>query len=213
MPTIRINSQQSSGQTPKALGLDLVWSAPDKKAIAEIVARYPAGKQRSALIPLLHLAQRRFGGWLSVDAMQLVAETLDLPYIRVYEVASFYTMFNLKPIGKHHIQVCGNCSCLIRGSDGVLKTFQEELGISVGETTPDGLFTLTEVECLGACVAAPMMQLSEADGAMHYVTNLDTAKVQALVKALKKDDDVALGKLIDTPNATPDPITPTKYGA
>jgi NADH-quinone oxidoreductase subunit E len=212
MPTIRINSQQSSGQTPKALGLGLKWSAADKTAIEGIVSRYPAGKQRSALIPLLHLAQRRFGGWLSVDAMQLVAETLDLPYIRVYEVASFYTMFNLKPVGKHHIQVCGNCSCLIRGSDGVMKAFQEELGIGVGETTPDGLFTLTEVECLGACVAAPMMQLSEADGAMHYVTNLDAAKVQALVKALKKDDDAALGKLIDTPNAAPDPITPTKYG-
>ena len=212
MPTIRINSQHSTGQTPKALGLDLAWSAADKKAIAGIVARYPEGKQRSALIPLLHLAQRRFGGWLSVDAMQLVGATLDLPYIRVYEVASFYTMFNLKPVGKHHIQVCGNCSCLIRGSDAVLAAFKAELGIEVGETTPDGLFTLTEVECLGACVAAPMMQLSEADGAMHYVTNLDETKVKALVKALKNEDESALGKLIDTPNAATDPITPTGYG-
>ena len=211
MPTIRINSQVASGQTPKSLGLKLAWSKADEATVKGIVARYPAGKQRSATIPLLHLAQRRFGGWLNVDAMQLVAETLDLPYIRVYEVASFYTMFNLKPVGKHHLQVCGNCSCLIRGSDTVLKTITDELGIQPGETTKDGLFTLTEVECLGACVAAPMMQLSEDDGAMHYVTNLDAAKTKALISALKKDDSTALGKLVDTPPAAIDPISPTRY--
>jgi NADH-quinone oxidoreductase subunit E len=211
MPTIRINSQVSTGQTPKALGLKLAWSKADTQTIAELLTRYPQGKSRSALIPLLHLAQRRMGGWLSVDAMQLVGETLDLPYIRVYEVASFYTMFNLKPIGQHHLQVCTNCSCLIRGSDGILKAIEEELHITGGQTTKDGKFTLTEVECLGACVAAPMLQVSEADGAMHYVTNLDAAKTRSLIRALQKDDEAALAKLVDTPPAAPDPITPTKY--
>lgn len=211
MPTIRINSQQSTGQTPKALGLKLAWSKADTATIAALLTRYPAGQQRSALIPLLHLAQRRFGGWLSVDAMQLVAETLDMPYIRVYEVASFYTMFNLKPVGQHHLQVCTNCSCLIRGSDKIMASLKEELGIGHGETTADGKFTITEVECLGACVAAPMLQVSEADGAMHYVTNLDAAKTRALIRALQKDDDAALANLVDTPPAAPDPITPTKY--
>jgi NADH-quinone oxidoreductase subunit E len=212
MPTVRINSQTKNtdlaGQTPKALGLNLAWSKTDDKTIAELLTRYPTGKQRSALIPLLHLAQRRFGGWLSVDAMQLVAQTLDLPYIRVYEVASFYTMFNLKPVGQHHIQVCTNCSCLIRGSDKVMAALHEELGIGHGQTTPDGQFTVTEVECLGACVAAPMLQISEATGAMHYVTNLDAAKTKALVKGLKTGDYAAL---VDTPQASLDPITPTKY--
>jgi NADH-quinone oxidoreductase E subunit len=211
MPTIRINSQQSTGQTPKALGLKLAWSKADETTIAQLLTRYPAERSRSALIPLLHLAQRRFGGWLSVDAMQLVAETLDLPYIRVYEVASFYTMFNLKPVGQHHLQVCGNCSCLIRGSDGILQVIEEELHLKPGQTSADGKFTVTEVECLGACVAAPMLQLSEADGAMHYVTNLDAAKTRALIRALQKDDEAALAKLVDTPPAAPDPITPTKY--
>jgi NADH-quinone oxidoreductase E subunit len=211
MPTIRINSHVSTGQTPKALGLKLAWSKADTQTIAELLTRYPADRSRSALIPLLHLAQRRFGGWLSVDAMQLVAETLDLPYIRVYEVASFYTMFNLKPVGQHHLQVCTNCSCLIRGSDAILKVIEEELHIGNGQTSKDGKFTLTEVECLGACVAAPMLQVSEADGPMHYVTNLDAAKTRALIRALQKDDEAALGKLVDTPPAAADPITPTKY--
>lgn len=206
MPTIRINSQESTGQTPKALGLKLSWNPAAQKAIADIRSRYPAERSRSALIPLLWLAQREFGGWLSVDAMQLVAETLELPYIRVYEVASFYTMFNLQPVGKHHLQVCTNCACMVRGSDAIVKTITEELHITNGETTPDGLFTLTEVECLGACVAAPMMQVGT-----HYFTNLDVKKTQRLLQALKKNDPKTLAEFTDTPPAEVDPITHADY--
>jgi NADH-quinone oxidoreductase E subunit len=204
MPTIRVAiNEQVQGQTPKPLGLNLAWNAVEKKQVKNILAKYPAERSRSATIPLLYLAQRKCQGWLPVDAMQLVAETLNLPYIRVYEVASFYTMFNLKPVGKYHLQVCTNCSCLIRGSDSVLETIQKELGIGPGETTPDGMFTLTEVECLGACVAAPMMQL----GADHYVTHLDHRKTMLLLAHLRGGGDPA--KFADTPPAPVDPITLT----
>jgi NADH-quinone oxidoreductase subunit E len=209
MPTIRptkvsINDQQHVGQTPKALGLSLAWSPKAEKGIAEILARYPADRSRSAVIPLLHVAQREFGGWLSVDAMQLVADTLGLPYIRVYEVASFYTMFNLQPVGKHHVQVCTNCACMIRGSDAVLAAVKEVTGLhGTGDTSADGQWTLTEVECLGACVAAPMLQVTYADGGMHYFTHLDAAKTKQVLAALQKGD---ASELADTAPAGVDAI-------
>lgn len=211
MPTIRIDHEQPThvGQTPKALGLNLVWSKEALAAIADIKGRYPEGKQQSALIPLLWLAQREFGGWLSVDAMQLVADTLGLPYIRVYEVASFYTMFNLKPVGRHHIQVCTNCACMIRGSDGIVAAVKEATGIlASGGTSKDGLFTFTEVECLGACVDAPMMQVTPVWGGGHYYTNLDAKAVKKLLSELKK---AGVGSSVDTPPAGVDPITHGDY--
>lgn len=154
MPTIsptRVTIDDTAGQTPKALGLNLQWSKEARKAITNILARYPKEQSRSALIPVLHLAQREFGGWLSVDAMQLVGETLNLPYIRVYEVASFYTMFNLKPVGKYHVQVCTNCACMVRGSDEIVKVVKEATGIKQLNDhhqghSDNGTFTLTEVE-------------------------------------------------------------------
>lgn len=203
MPTIRIDHEQV-GQTPKALGLNLVWSKDAQVAIADIKGRYPADRQQSALIPLLWLAQREFGGWLSVDAMQLVADTLALPYIRVYEVASFYTMFNLKPVGRHHVQVCTNCACMIRGSDAVVEAVKEATGIGhSGGTSKDGMFTFTEVECLGACVDAPMMQVGT-----HYYTNLDAKAVKKVLNELKKN---GVGSAVDTPPASVDPITHATY--
>ncbi len=205
MPTIRINTQQSSGQTPKALGLNLSWNKTDETAIADMKSRYPADRSRSALIPLLHYAQRRFGGWLSVDAMQLVADTLNLPYIRVYEVASFYTMFNLAPVGKYHIQICTNCSCLVSGSDAVLAAAKEFAHVTEnGGTSADGLFTITEVECLGACVAAPMMQVGT-----HYYAHLDAAKTVQVMRDLKVK---GFSDLVDTPEAPVDPISHAAYG-
>lgn len=204
MPTINPNAPQSTGQTPKALGLGLAWSKAAQKQVANIRGRYPAAQSRSALIPLLWLAQREFGGWLSVDAMQLVADTLQLPYIRVYEVASFYTMFNLRPVGKFHLQVCTNCACLIRGSDAVLAEVKKHTGLTGGQTSQDGLFTLTEVECLGACVAAPMMQVGT-----HYYTNLTAQKVEEILASLKKTGSAA--HLADTPPAALDPITHDDY--
>jgi NADH-quinone oxidoreductase subunit E len=205
MPTIRINTQHNTGQTPKALGLNLKWSKADEAVIADMLSRYPAAQSRSALIPLLHYAQRTFGGWLSVDAMQLVADTLKLPYIRVYEVASFYTMFNLAPVGKYHIQICTNCACLIGGSDAVLAAAKEFAGVEENNgTSTDGLFTITEVECLGACVAAPMMQVGT-----HYYTHLDAKKVVQVMKDLKTK---GTSDLVDTPGAPIDPISHASYG-
>lgn len=206
MPTIRINEQHHTGQTPKPLGLNLKWTPAAEKKIAEILSHYPAERSRSATIPLLHLAQQEFGGWLPVDAMQLVADTLNLPYIRVYEVASFYTMFNLQPVGKFHLQVCTNCSCLITGSDAVVKEVKEVTGLTAsGQTTEDGMFTFTEVECLGACVAAPMMQVGT-----HYYTHLNAAKTREILTHLAKGG--APEKYADTPPAAIDPIHHGKYG-
>jgi NADH-quinone oxidoreductase subunit E len=141
-----------------------------------LVARYPEGKQKSALLPVLHLAQDSFGGWLSTETMDYVAELLQLKPIEVYEVATFYSMYNLKPVGKHMFEVCQTGPCMLRGSDDIIAYIGEKLGIQPGETTPDGLFTLKTVECLGACGYAPMMQLGK-----HYREHLTKDKVDAII--------------------------------
>ena len=131
-----------------------------------IVGRYPPGRQQSAVIPLLDLAQRQVGaetetqGWLPIPVIEYVAAYLGMPYIRAYEVATFYTMFNLAPVGRFHVQVCGTTPCMLRGSDDVLAACKAK-GLKKGDTTDDGLFTLTEVECLGACANAPMVQIND----------------------------------------------------
>ncbi|RPD38822.1 complex I 24 kDa subunit family protein [Chitinophaga barathri] len=129
--------------------------------VKEIIARYPEGKQKSALIPVLHLAQESFGGWLSSETMDYVASLLQITPIEVYEVATFYSMYNLKPVGKYLFEVCHTGPCMVSGSDNIIAYIKEKLGIDVGETTADGLFTLKTVECLGACGYAPMMQLGK----------------------------------------------------
>lgn len=141
-----------------------------------LVARYPEGKQKSALLPVLHLAQDSFGGWLSTETMDYVAELLQLKPIEVYEVATFYSMYNLKPVGKHMFEVCQTGPCMLRGSDDIIAYIGEKLGIKPGETTSDGLFTLKTVECLGACGYAPMMQLGK-----HYREHLTKDKVDAII--------------------------------
>ncbi|MDD3371168.1 MAG: NADH-quinone oxidoreductase subunit NuoE [Alphaproteobacteria bacterium] len=127
----------------------------------KIVARYPEGRQASAVIPLLDLAQRQNGNWLSQEAMDYVAGLLGMPQVRVYEVASFYTMFNLKPVGTYLVQVCTTTPCWLRGSDGIVAACKDKLGVGIGETTPNGKFTLVEVECMGACVNAPAVQIND----------------------------------------------------
>ncbi len=123
-----------------------------------IIAKYPAGKQASAVMPLLDLAQRQNDNWLPRAAMDYVADMLGMPRIRVYEVATFYTMYNLKPVGKHFVQICTTTPCWLRGSDDVVKACERKLGIGLGETTADGQFTVIEVECLGACgFATPIL--------------------------------------------------------
>src|SRR6476469_5557372 len=152
--------------------------SPDKlNKVQEIIARYPQGRQKSALLPVLHLAQEEFGGWLSVEAMDYVASLLKLEPIEVYEVATFYSMYNMKPVGKYVFEVCQTGPCMLRGSDDIIAYIQQKLGIKVGETTPDGLFTLKVVECLGACGYAPMMQLGK-----FYKEHLTKEKVDAIVE-------------------------------
>lgn len=155
----------------------------DKLAkVQEIIARYPDGKQKSALIPVLHLAQETFGGWLSPETMDYVAELLQITSIEVYEVATFYSMYNLKPVGKYMFEVCQTGPCMLRGSDDIIGYIKEKLGIGVGETTTDGMFTLKTVECLGACGYAPMMQLGK-----HYREHLTKEKVDAIIDECRKN--------------------------
>lgn len=142
-----------------------------------LVSRYPRDKQKSALLPVLHLAQDSFGGWLSAESMDYVAELLNLKPIEVYEVATFYSMYNLKPVGKYLFEVCHTGPCMISGSDNIVDYIKSKLGIGVGETTADGMFTLKTVECLGACGYAPMMQLGK-----HYKEHLTKEKVDQIIE-------------------------------
>jgi NADH-quinone oxidoreductase subunit E len=137
------------------------FSEEKLKKVDEIIARYPAGKQKSALLPLLHLAQDEFGGWLSVETMDYVASLLKLEPIEVYEVATFYSMYNLEPVGRYVFEVCHTGPCMLKGCDEIIEHIKRRLNIKVGETTPDGLFTLKTAECLGACGYAPMMLLGK----------------------------------------------------
>ena len=151
--------------------------------VKKIVSRYPANQSKSALIPVLHLAQAEFDGWLSSETMDYVASVLNLLPIEVYEVASFYSMFNLKPVGKCVLEVCHTGPCAINGADELVAHLEQKLGIKKGETTKDGMFTIKTVECLGSCGTAPMLQC----GASFY-ENLNPEKADALLATLKKDD-------------------------
>ena len=145
--------------------------------VNELISRYPEGKQKSALLPVLHIAQDVFGGWLDVPVMDYVAVLLKIEPIEVYEVASFYSMYNLKPVGKYMFEVCQTGPCMINGSDPIIDHIKSKLNIGVGETTPDGMFTLKTVECLGACGYAPMMQLGK-----NYREYLTKEKVDAIIE-------------------------------
>lgn len=144
--------------------------------VKRIIGFYPEGKQKSAVIPVLHLAQQEFGGWLSTETMDYVASLLNIKPIEVYEVATFYSMYNLKPVGKYMFEVCQTGPCMLNGSDEIVKYIYEKLGIKPGETTADGMFTLKTVECLGACGYAPMMQMGK-----HYREHLTKEKVDSII--------------------------------
>src|SRR6478736_4887912 len=148
--------------------------------VNKIIKRYPEGRQKSALLPVLHLAQSEFDGWLSVPVMDYVASLLLIKPIEVYEVASFYSMYNLKPVGKCLLEVCQTGSCMLMGSDDIIEHLESKLKIKVGETTADGMFTLKAVECLGSCGTAPMLQCG-AD----YHENLTNEEVDELVEKLR----------------------------
>jgi len=151
------------------------FTAENLERADAIMSIYPDGHKRAAVIPLLDLAQRQVGGWLPLTAMHAVATLLEMPRMRVYEVATFYTMFMRNPVGKYHLQVCTTTPCWLRGSDDIMATLKSKLGITVGETTKDGLFTISEVECLGACVNAPMVQIN--DDFYEDLTVADTEEI------------------------------------
>ncbi|MBL7730146.1 MAG: NAD(P)H-dependent oxidoreductase subunit E [Chitinophagaceae bacterium] len=156
--------------------MSVQFSDKAMQEVKRIVNFYPEGKQKSAVIPVLHLAQQEFGGWLSTETMDYVASVLNLKPIEVYEVATFYSMYNLKPVGKYMFEVCQTGPCMLNGSDDIVKYIYEKLGIRPGETTADGMFTLKTVECLGACGYAPMMQMGK-----HYREHLTKEKVDAII--------------------------------
>lgn len=145
-----------------APGLDetFAFTPQNEREAVRIAAQYPPGRLESAVIPLLQLAQRQNGHWLSCAAMNYVADVLQMPRVRVYEVATFYKMFNLQPVGRYHIKVCCTTPCWLRGSDAVMESIKRKLGIDVGQTTADGMFTLSETECLGACTDTPCVHIN-----------------------------------------------------
>ena len=158
------------------------FSEDNLKEVQRIINFYPEGKQKSAVLPVLHLAQKEFGGWLSTETMDYVASLLDLLPIEVYEVATFYSMYNLKPVGKYMFEVCHTGPCMINGSDDIIKYINDKLGIKPGETTSDEMFTLKTVECLGACGYAPMMQLGK-----NYREHLTKEKVDAIIEECRRN--------------------------
>jgi len=172
--------------------------------IATILKRYPEGKQASAVIPLLYVAQRQMGrltqsAWVPRVAMDVIAARLSMPPIRVYEVATFYFMFNMKPIGRHHLQLCGTTPCMLRGSEDVLRACKDAGGLKgVGDTSADGLFTLTEVECLGACVNAPILQIDD-----DYYEDLDYESAVKLLEAFKRGERPKPGSAIGRQASAP----------
>ncbi len=157
------------------------FSPAGQAEIKRIISRYPADRSKSALLPILHIAQAEFGGWVSPEVQDLVAETLNIRPIEVYEVATFYTMYNLKPVGKHVLEICRTGPCMLRGSDELTANLERITGAKVGETSPDGNFTLKEVECLAACGFAPVVQVRE-----QYYESLDTPEaVNAMLSELR----------------------------
>lgn len=152
------------------------------------IAKYPPGKQQSAVMPLLDLAQRQHGNWIPVAAMDYIANLLEMPAIRVYEVVSFYTMYNQNPVGRHHVQICTTTPCWLRGSAAIVDACKHATGAGLGQTSADGLFTLSEVECLGACVNAPMVQIND-----DFYEDLTPERVTQILEALKRGEAVQPG--------------------
>lgn len=180
-------------------GRDEFAFTPDNAERArEVIARYPPGRQASAVLALLDLAQRQNGGWLPRAAMDSVADMLGMAPIRVYEVGTFYSMLHLEPVGRHVVNVCTTTPCWLRGSDAVLAACKKALGIDLNETTEDGLFTLKEVECMGACVNAPMMEI---DG--DYYEDLDAESAERVLAAVKRGETPKAGSQIGRASSEP----------
>ena len=175
------------------------WSETNFLKVKKIIEKYPSGRKQSAVIPLLDLAQRQNKGWLNKKALEKVAETLSMSFIRVLEVATFYSMFNLKPIGKHYIQICRTTPCWLRGSDKLLNIAKEVTGCSLGETSKDKKFTVVEVECLGACCNAPMVQIND-----DYFEDLNEDNFKRLLINLKDEKEISKGSQIGRLSSNPE---------
>ena len=175
------------------------WSETNFLKVKKIIEKYPNGRKQSAVIPLLDLAQRQNKGWLNKKALEKVAETLSMSFIRVLEVATFYSMFNLKPIGKNYIQICRTTPCWLRGSDKLLNIAKEVTGCSLGETSKDKKFTVVEVECLGACCNAPMVQIND-----DYFEDLNEDNFKRLLINLKDDKEISKGSQIGRLSSNPE---------
>jgi len=178
--------------------LPFVWTPDNEAAAQKHISKYPEGKQQSAVMPLLDMAQRQNGGHVTTEIMEYIAAYLGMPAIRVQEVATFYTMYNHKPIGKHHVQVCGTTPCWLRGSDDIISACKKRLGIEMGETTADGMFTLGEVECAGGCVNAPVVSIGD-----DYFEDVSPETIVTLLDKLASGQEVTPGPQIDRKNSAP----------
>ena len=174
------------------------FSKENEERVEEIIKRYPKGRQASAILPLFDLAQRQCGGWLPKSAIENITERLGVSLIRGYEVATFYTMFNLNPVGRYHLQICGTTPCMLRGSEDLKRVCQRHLGIDCTETTEDGLFTLSEVECIGACVNAPVVQVND-----DYYEDLTEESFLKLLKDLEEGLEVKPGSALGRQGSAP----------
>jgi NADH-quinone oxidoreductase subunit E len=183
---------------------NFAWTPENEAQAKLVISRYPAGRQQSAIIPLLDLAQRQIGaetntqGWLPIPVIEFVAGVLDMPNIRAYEVATFYTMFNLVPVGRYHLQVCGTTPCMLRGSNDLIAACYEK-GLRKGHTSEDGLFTLTEVECLGACANAPMVQINDDN-----YEDLTFDSMTAILESLARGEPLKPGPHVDRQTSCPE---------
>ena len=195
---------------------DFAFDAASEAEIAKAVAKYPPGRQASAVIPLLYIAQNQMkrssgSAWVPRAAMDAVARRLDMPPIRVYEVATFYLMLNTRPIGRFHLQVCTTTPCWLRGSDEVTAACRKATGIQAwGETSADGMFTMTEVECVGACVNAPVLQVDD-----DFYEDLDAERTEALIAALRRGERPPAGSMAGRQGSAPEggPTTLTSLDA
>jgi NADH-quinone oxidoreductase subunit E len=188
----------TTGQTEFEQPAEFAFTSENLEKARAHIAKYPPGRQASAVLPLLDLAQRQHGGWLPRAAMDHVAGLLDMAPVRVYEVATFYTMFNLRPVGRYLLQACTTTPCWLRGSDAVVAACAQKLGISIDESTPDGLFTLVEVECLGACVNAPILQVND-----DFYEDLDGPATERLIDALRRGELPRPGPVIGRQGSAP----------
>lgn len=174
------------------------FTKENQKLLDWHIRKYPQGRQASAVMPALDIAQRQNGGWISREAIETIASTLNMPVIKVWEIATFYSMYNLEPVGKHLIQVCRTTSCWLRGSNDVFEACKKYAKVDVGKPSEDGLFSLMEVECLGACVNAPMVQIND-----DYYEDLDADKMKAIIEDLKSGKNPKVGPQVDRQTSAP----------